>query len=109
MSVFDIANPPATPDSDLDSDLTNAHNFSIENANVVSIAPGDWVDVDPNALTEDPTWGFSFQVCNVYPNADVGQQQVGILYSTDNGTTYAEIQLATAWVTNNFRRQPFIV
>lgn len=106
MSIIDINNPPSAPDSDLDSDLSNQHLFTIADSALEEIAPGDWVDVDPSALPPDPNWGMSFQVVNVYPNENVGLQAVGILITSDGGQTYSETQLSASWVTNNFRRVP---
>jgi photosystem II stability/assembly factor-like uncharacterized protein len=106
MAIFDILNPPAVPDSDLDPDLGNDAKFTIQNSTKRMIAPGDWVDVDPGAISADPSWGFSFQVCNIYPSEYIGAQAVGILVSGDGGQTYAETQLSCSWVTNTFRRIP---
>lgn len=108
-SVFDVNNPPAFPDSDAESDVSLEKNFTIESTAIDSqlqpIAPGDWIDLDPNVLWPDPTWGWSFQVCNVYWNANANLQQVGILFSFDDGMSYEEVDLDTkAWVQNNFRK-----
>jgi photosystem II stability/assembly factor-like uncharacterized protein len=106
MTVFDINNPPSVPDSDLDPDLANDATFTIQNSTKRSIAPGDWVDVDQSAISSDVSWGFSFQVCNIYPSEYIGAQAVGILVSSDGGQTYSETQLSCSWVTNSFRRSP---
>lgn len=102
--IFDINNPPSQPDSDLDPDMTNATDFTLADGTLLSIAPGDWVDVDPAYINPDPNWGFSFQVCNVYPDAGA----VGILILVDPvNDTYSESQLTVnPEVTNNFRRVP---
>lgn len=106
MAVFDVNNPPAIPDSSLDSDMTLVENITIEGNVVVPIAPGDWVDINPNALVQDPNWGWSFQVCNVYNDPAPANQMVGILYSIDNGLTYSEVDFSAFWVQQNFRRVP---
>jgi hypothetical protein len=99
--IFDVANPPAQPDSNLDPDLTREQSFTIQDSSSKAIAPGDWVDVDPAVINPDPIWGYSFQVCNVYPEAGA----VGILVMVDPvNDVYAETQLSAAAVTNNFRR-----
>ena len=101
--IFDTSNPPAQPDSSLDPDLTQAYDFDMGDGTTLNIAPGDWVDVDPAYIGEDPTWGFSYQVCNMYPDAGA----VGILVSADDGVTYSESQLTVnPEVTNNYRRVP---
>ena len=104
--IFDINNPPSTPDSSLDSAVNLTQLFTIEDSTLQPIAPGDWVDVDPSCLNKDINWSYSFQVCNVYPNVQPGLQAVGILVSNDNGETYEEVQLSASWITNNFRRVP---
>jgi hypothetical protein len=100
MSVFDPSNPPAQPDSDLDSDLAVSQSCLIQGG-TVAISPGDWVDVDPDYINPDPTWGFSFQVSNLYPTA------VGILVLSDPvNDVYSETQLSFSEITNLFRRVP---
>lgn len=96
--TFDTSNPPSQPDSDLNSDMSQAADYAIQGG-TVNIAPGDWVDVDPEYINPDPNWGYSFQVCNMYPNA------VGILVMDDPvAGTYSESQLSPMECTNNFRR-----
>lgn len=107
MSVFDVNNYPAQPDSDLDPDLTKSAGFTIQDGMVEDIAPGDWVDVDDSVIAPDPDWGFSFQVCNVYPQEEL----IGILVclnpaAAPEDRTYAETCLSPSTVTNNFRRVP---
>lgn len=100
--MFDVQNPPSVPDSDLDSDMSLVQTFSVVGGVSLDIAPGDWVDVDPQYINPDPNWGFSFQVSNVYPEAGA----VGILILVDPmQDIYAECQLTVnPMVTNNFRR-----
>lgn len=100
--IFDVANPPAQPDSELEPDLSLANSFPLADGSSLSIAPGDWVDVDPQYVSPDPDWGSSFQVCNVYPDASA----VGVLIMTDPiNKGYTESQLTVnPEVTNNFRR-----
>lgn len=101
MATFDVNNPPAIPDSDLDSDLALVQNYTIANGATQDIAPGDWIDVDPSVINPDPVWGFSFQVCNMYPNA------IGMLVMVDPvNDGYAETQLTPSCITNTFRRLP---
>jgi hypothetical protein len=107
MAVFDINNYPAQPDSNLDSDLSLSAAFVIQDEGTQDIAPGDWVDVDESSISPDPMWGFSFQVCNVYPDYNV----IGILFCLNPGETeenrvYAETCLSPSVITNNFRRVP---
>lgn len=107
MSIYDVNNPPAVPDSTLDSDTSLEAVFTVQGDLLVAIAPGDWVDVDPSVMPADPNWGFSFQVSNVYPNENPNLQQVGVQITQDDGATYFEVGLDTrAWVQNNFRRVP---
>jgi hypothetical protein len=96
--IFDINNPPLLPDSNLKSDLNLMFDFNINNG-IISIAPGDWVDVSECVLIKDVNTGTSFQVCNVFPISN----EIGILYSSDNGITYSQTILSTSWVENNFR------
>ena len=99
--MFDVENPPAQPDSSLDPDMTREQSFTIQGSVTKMIAPGDWVDVDEGVINSDPNWGYSFQVCNVYPEANA----VGILVMVDPvNDVYAETQLSAPCVTNNFRR-----
>lgn len=100
MAVFDVNNPPTQPDSELDPDLSLETAFNVEGGEVM-IAPGDWVDVDPAYMGPDQYWGFSYQVCQVYPEA----QAVGILVIVDQANQqYAETQLSAMAITNNFRK-----
>lgn len=98
MSIFDTSNPPISPDSDLDPDLTQEAPYDVQGGSV-NIAPGDWVDADPGVIAADPVWGYSFQVSNMY------YQAVGILVNNGDDT-YSESQLSQASITNNFRRMP---
>jgi len=103
--TFDPANPPTVPDSELDSYLPSAQTLDIspdtnDGQMAQQICQGDWVDVDPSIGMNDPTWGLSFQVVNLYPGA------VGVLASSDGGVTYAETQISAAGLTDNFRRVP---
>lgn len=105
MAIFDVGNYPAQPDSNLDPDLSLKQSFVINDGGIQEIAPGDWVDVLEEAITADPVWGFSFQVCNVYPQYGV----VGVLYCINPGAAeidrvYAETCLSPEIITNNFRR-----
>lgn len=107
MAIFDVNEYPEQPDSDLDPDLSKAESFEIADEGTQLIAPGDWVDVDPSVISPDPEWGFSFQVCNVYPNDGV----IGILVCLNpsgepENRTYAETCLTPATITNSFRRVP---
>lgn len=105
--IFDVNNPPAQPDSTLDSDVALAQIMPIQGDQQVSIAPGDWVDVDPSCLPADPNWGYSFQVASVTPNANPNLAVCTILVSMDQGQTYQQVDLSSAyWVQNNFRRVP---
>lgn len=97
--IFDVLNPPATPDSDLDPDLSLEVGFTIEDNRTCMIAPGDWVDVDASYLPADPEWGSSHQVCNVYP----WSMSIGVLIHLGGGFYY-ETTLDTSFVSNNFRR-----
>ena len=106
MATFDINNPPSQPDSTLDSDLTNVQNFVVQDSSTIPIAAGDWVDVDPSALSADINWGYSYQVCNLYPSEYPASAAVGVLYSADGGNTYSETQVSGSWLQNNFRRVP---
>jgi hypothetical protein len=103
--IFDIANPPLCADSNLDSDTSLAQTYTIASNELQSIAPGDWVDVDPSVMNPDPTWGMSFQVCNLYSNF------VGVLIlqnPTDDPSLwyYSEAQLSPSTILNNFRHVP---
>lgn len=99
--MFDIANPPAQPDSDLDSDTSLEQTYVIAGSVSKAIAPGDWVDVSQDVINPDPIWGYSFQVCNMYQEANA----VGILVLVDPvNDVYAETQLSAPCITNNFRR-----
>lgn len=99
--MFDVENPPSAPDSSLDPDLSRESSFTIKDSVTRMIAPGDWVDVDEGVINPDPNWGYSFQVCNVYPEANA----VGVLVMVDPvNDVYAETQLSAPALTNNFRR-----
>lgn len=100
MSTFDIYNPPAIPDSDLDSDLVLNTEFVTEGSRSCMIAPGDWVDVDVGYLPVDPVWGSSHQVCNVYPESS----SVGVLAYDSLNDVYFETTLDASFISNNFRR-----
>ncbi len=100
MSTFDPANPPAIPDSDLDSDLALEATFVIEDERECGIAPGDWVDVSSGYLPVDPIWGESHQVSNVYPDASA----IGVLMYDPKTDSYFETTLNSALISNNFRR-----
>lgn len=105
--IFDVNNYPAKPDSDLDPALSLSKEFTIADSNVEDIAPGDWVDVDPSNISPDPDWGYSFQVCNVYPDDSV----IGILVclnpsEEEANRVYAETCLSPSVISNNFRRVP---
>lgn len=111
MSVFDINNVPSQPDSDLDPDLGRSAVFVIADEEEQDIAPGDWVDIDPTYISPDPEWGYSFQVCAVYPNENLNQAYVGILVCLNptaepEERVYAETALSPSTITNNFRRVP---
>ena len=99
--IFDIYNPPLCADSSLDSDLSITQDYTIADAGTESISPGDWVDVD--VLPKDPDWGYSYQVCNLYPN------YVGVLIlqnPMDDPAIwyYSETQVSPSSITENFRR-----
>lgn len=99
--IFDVASPPAQPDSGLDPDLSREQSFTIQGNVTKMVAPGDWVDVDVSVINPDPIWGYSFQVCNVYPEANA----IGILVMVDPvNDVYAETQLSAPCITDNFRR-----
>lgn len=121
MAIFDKNNPPSAPDSTLDSDLTSVANIPMQNFNdpnpgspatplLVPIAPGDWVDLDPSCLPQDPDWGFSYQVADVSPNVDNSLASISILATLDGGVSYSVISGVSAqmWVTDNFRRVPTV-
>lgn len=107
MSVFDVNNPPAFPDSELDSDLSLVKNVICDQGTkTIPIAPGDWVDMNPDGITADPEWGWSFQVCQVYKGEGEENDSVDILMTSDNGESYSVQNYDCYWVTNNFRRVP---
>lgn len=90
--IFDVSNPPAQPDSELDPDMSLAHSFPLADGTTLSISPGDWADVDPQYINPDPSW----------PDAGA----VGIMILTDPiNDGYTESQLTVnPEVLNNFSR-----
>ena len=95
--MIDTNNLPDTPDSNLDSDLSQIKDYEIQ-CGMVGIAPGDWLDVDPCAGITDPDWGLSFQVMSTE------QAELCILWLNDATGAYEQIFLSPGYITNNYRR-----
>ena len=93
-----MSNPPVVPNPALDYDPSHAGTIAIQGGSS-SIAPGDWVGLDPSAMVPDPLTVSLFQVCNVYPEAN----EIGILAL--RAGRYYETILSGAWVRNVFRHQ----
>lgn len=102
MSIFDINNPPSSPDSDLDSDLSRVRTITIADDVEKEIAPGDWIDVNESATAPDPLWGFSFQVVGF--DTVNGIDYVMCLVQDPNTLEYIPTAFTPALITNNFRR-----
>jgi hypothetical protein len=96
--IFDINNLPEEPLDDADPDLNNEREYYLEQRGFsINIAPGDWVDVNTGAITQDETYGISFQVSRTLEDC------IYILVN-ENGKGYKETQLSMCWVLNNYRR-----
>lgn len=97
MAFFDPSNLPPQPNPLLQSNSTYAQTVQTATG-LVSMEPGDWVVLNPNAGFVDPIRKNLFQVSNV------SAYQVGILYSTD-GVNYTSINLSSSWIMYTFRLQ----
>ena len=100
--IFDVSPPPLQPDAELNSDVSKARSYVIQDGEIQEIAPGDWVRVYPGALPIDPAHGYNYQVCNVY------QDEVGILMlqnpsATSGEMMYFETHLSPCFIVTNFR------
>ena len=99
--LFDPTNVPAQPSPLLQSNGSYAQTILTAMGHV-SIEPGDWVALNPNAVALDPIRKNLYQVCNVLTDGATIQ----ILYSQDNGQTYQSTNLSGSWVLYVFRLQP---
>jgi hypothetical protein len=99
MAIFDVNNPPDVPTEALDPDLSLEKTYKLPSTGrSIKIAPGDWVDVSPVGIGEDPRYGTSFQVANTYDGL------IAILFSNDYGESYSPVSLDLCWVMNNYRK-----